>query len=146
MVGEAARGCLGGISHHQNRRLLAVGVRTGIGVWLGVDWSVGAGILRLIEEVFSLSATMMLRDEVHNDLRQLLLHGTAQAILHVFDHDAGAEVGRESLVGILSSLILGEECRIVDFADVVVEGTGTEQLRVCPNGVCSLGGKTAHLH
>ena len=146
VVGEAARGCLGGISHHQNRRLLAVGVRTGIGVWFGVDWSVGTGILGLVEEVFGLFATVVLRDEVHDYLRQLLLHCTAQAILHVLNHYACTEIGRECLVGILTTLVLGEKCRIVDFAYVVVEGSGTEQLRVCPNGVCSLGGKTAHLH
>ena len=70
----------------------------------------------------------MLQDKVLDGLRQFRLFGEFHTVGDVAYHYRSALLGCEQGVRIDAALVLGEERRIVDFAYVVVERTGTKQL------------------
>ena len=146
MVGEAFRGSLGGVSHHHNSHFAGLRVGTRIGERFGVDSFVGVLIARLGIEISSQSVAVVLNDEVLDGLRQLSLVGKFDAVGNVAYHNRRALFGREHIVRIHTSLILGEEIRALGFADIVIDGAHTHQLHIGTNQVSRLGSQICHLH
>ena len=80
----------------------------------------------------------MLKDEIPDFHRQFFLFGTVQTVGHVSDNDFRALLRSQHLVRVHIVLVFGEESRVVHFTDVVVQRSGTRQLRVRPDFACRL--------
>ena len=87
-----------------------------------------------------------LRDEVAHGLGKFGLFGASQPVGDVAHDYAGTLHGRKGVVGIHAILILGEEGRIVYFADIMIERTCPDKLHVSTDAVGGLGGQIAHGH
>ena len=60
--------------------------------------------------------------------------------------NAGALNGVESIVGVHSMLIFGEEGRIVYFPHIMIEGSGTHELHIGSDTVGGSRSEIAHRH
>ena len=70
-------------------------------------------------------------DEIFDYLRKLVLLGQFDTIGDVADNHLCTLFIAEALVWVHACLILGKECRVYHFADVVVQSTCTYKLTVC---------------
>ena len=84
--------------------------------------------------------------EVLHRLGQLVFVGQLQSVGHVADDDLCALLQWEAVVRVHPRLVLGEEHRVLQFADVVIQGARTHQLALGHQVVGHLGSQIGHLH
>ena len=89
---------------------------------------------------------MVCADEVANDVGQVVLVGQLDAFRDVADnHLRTLHIG-QSVVWVVARLVLSEIDGLHDFADVVIEGTRTDELALGPDLVGYLCCQVAHLY
>ena len=97
-------------------------------------------------EIARCSGSVMFGDETAYHLRQFGFFGQYQSFPDVPGDYSGALYGLESVVGIDAVLIFGVECRILDFAYVVIEGSCTDKLHICADAACGSRSEVADGH
>ena len=75
----------------------------------------------------------MLCDDVLDHLRQPGFLGPPQSVGHVLNDDLRTLFGLKGIVRIHTALVFGEECRVVNLPDVVIERTGAHELHIRPH-------------
>ena len=97
-------------------------------------------------EVLRLREAVVGGDELAYGVGQMVLLGHAEAAADVVDDDLCALLVGEAGVGVGAVLIFGEEDGVLQFAYVVVEGAGTDELAVGADAVGGRCGQVGHLH
>ena len=146
VVGQRARGGLHGIGHHQDGLLAGKGVRPRVGEQQFVNVLVGVLVLVFHVEILGLALSVVGGNEVAYDVGQVVLVGQLQSVGDVTDDDLCAVNVRQVLVRIKARLVLGEVDGVLYLSYVVIQGTGTHQLRLGTNLVGYLGSQVAHLY
>src|SRR5690606_18269709 len=124
----ACRG-LDRVGEHQHGRLLAARARAGVAEVQLLD--LAALLERALVEVAEDRGAVVLRDERLELARQPVLARQLDPVAHVAGDDQVAEVGAEVVVRVLAAeLVLDEELRPLDLADVVEQGADARQQRV----------------
>ena len=143
---EAARSRLDGIGHHQDRRLTGEGVRAGVGEERLVDGFAGVGVTVGVVEILGLTGAVVRADKVDDGLGQACLFGHFDALGDVADDDLCTLLEGQIAVGVDAlHLVLGEERRVLHLADIVIERSGADQLRVGADLGAGGGGQNGDL-
>ena len=141
---ERTGGCLHGVRHHQDGLLTSERIRTRILEERLVDLLVGMRITIMYIEVLGDARAVMRGDEVLDDARQVHLFCDFETFRHMADDDLCTLQVGELVVGVDTSLVLGEEYWVGHLADVMIQGSGTYQETVGVDAVGYLGGKVSH--
>lgn len=141
---ERTRGGLDCIGHHQHRRLAALWVGARVREGSLVDFL--AGVLAAVGdiEIFGHAGTMVFAYKAAYYLGQTGLVGKLQAVGHVVDYNGRATLGRQRVVRVDAVLIFCKECRVGQFANIVVESAGTHELHVGTYAHGGIAGEVAH--
>ena len=84
---------------------------------------------------------MVLGNKILNAIRESMLLGKFQAVLHVTDNDPRAAIRIQRLVRIDPFLILGKERRAIHFSNVMIKGAHSHQRAVSLNALRRLFGE-----
>ena len=90
---------------------------------------------------------MVCGNELLDFLWQVLVLGKAQSVSNMLYYYACTLFGGKCIMRVYTAaLVFCEIYRIVQFADVVVQSSGTHLKAVCSQGACRLRSKIANLH
>lgn len=117
-----------GVAHGEYGLLAGAGVGAGIGEEAGVELLLGALVLGLDVEVFCHAGAVVGGDEAFDDVGEFHAVGEGEAFADVAYDDLGGLLVGEAVVGVDAVLVLGEEDGVAYLADVVVEGSGADDL------------------
>ena len=145
IVGQRTGGRLNRIGHHQARLFTGKGVGTGIGEQQVIDRFIRMFIMIMYIEILGLALAVMGRDEITNDLGQIILVSHSQTFRDVTDDNLRTVDVAQRLVGIDARLVLGEVDGVRQFSNVMIQGTGTDQLGFGANLVGDLTCQIRHL-
>ena len=119
---------------------------SGIGKCLGVEGFFGVLVLPLNGEILSHSLAVVGRNKLAHHFGEGMLFRKFQSVVDVVDDDARTTHFIKVIMGIHARLILGEEHRILQFTNIVVQGPHTSEKGFRPNGTRHFGGEVTHLN
>ena len=117
-----------GVAHGEYGLLAGAGVGAGIGEEAGIELLLGALVLGLDVDVFCHAGAVVVGYVAFDDLGEFHAVGEGEAFADVAYDDLGGLLVGEAVVGVDAVLVLGEEDGVAYLADVVVEGSGADDL------------------